>query len=253
MNIEERLTEFDTRLGMFDDYTYLSKSVKLDSPLLLQQAELSRTVTSLHLHAKVHALRQSFNFNIYEEREHEKNFILQRIRKRRMSPIVYNVANQKSNTSGPLPGYNGTATWEDLNTATKTAKESIKNDYLAYLQADLDGNSTAKSAAVDAMNTTLAAVASLYSNLGNLRFYLLNNASVVRAANPPSDVGKIEYGRTEIIHSQIDRYALPNNIRTSDTTQKFTWYAGLAMGAFAKDCEKPAHVLKVALAQPLPQ
>lgn len=138
---------------------------------------------------------------------------------------------------------------EDLIAVTKAAKESIKNDYLAYLQADLDGDKQAESAAVAAMNATLEAVAALYSNLGNLRFYLLNNASVVRAANPATDVGVIEYGRTEIIVSQTDRYALANCIRTSSTIKQFTWYAGLTMGAFAKDCEKPAHVLKRALTQ----
>lgn len=164
-----------------------------------------------------------------------------------MAPIVYTSGSQISDTTGQLPGYPLMTTWEELNDILKIAKGTIKNDYLAYLQADLDKNSDAKSAAVTAMNAKLAAVAQQYTALGQIRFYLLNNQSTIRAANPSTDVGNIEYGRTEIIVGQTHRYQIGNCQRTSGTTTRFTWYGCLAMGAFAKDCQYPAHVLKIAL------
>jgi len=166
-----------------------------------------------------------------------------------MSGIVYTTSKQQSITSGPLPGYTGNVTWDDLNDLLKAAKELIKNQYIIYLNADLAGNTTAKQNAVTAMNTILQSVSQDASALGDVRIYLLNNASVIRAASRPADVGVVETGRTEIIVSQTERYVIANNIRTSSTVKAFTWYGGLAMGAFAKDCEYPAHVLKIAISR----
>jgi len=138
-------------------------------------------------------------------------------------------------------------TWDDLNDLLKAAKELIKNQYIIYLNADLAGNITAKANAVTAMNAILQSVSQDASALGNVRLYLLNNASTIRAASRSTDVGVAEYGRTEIIVPQTQRYVIANDIRTSSTVSAFTWYGGLAMGAFAKDCQYPAHVLKIAL------
>lgn len=164
-----------------------------------------------------------------------------------MAPVVYPTSSQYSVTEGPLPG-GSSLTWDDLNDISKQGKNEIKEDYLAYLTADLEGNTIAKTAAVASMNTKLEALAATLSTENeSVRFYLLNNQSRIRAASRPDDVGTVEYGRTEIIVSQQDRKKIANCIRTSSTTQGFTWYSAMAMGAFAKDCEYPAHVFKTAL------
>lgn len=175
-------------------------------------------------------------------------------RETRMAPVVYSTDTQSSKTKGPLPGFPlapGSPTWGELNELSKQGKNLIQQDYIDYLNADLQGDSVAKDAAVASMNEKLQALAATVSATKNysVRFYLLNNASRIRAASRPADVGVDEYGRTEIIVAQQSRKTIANCIRTSGTTSNLTWYSGLAMGAFARDCELPAHVFKTAITQ----
>lgn len=169
-----------------------------------------------------------------------------------MAPIVYPSAIAfKQTGSGPLPGYKKTPVlnWADLNSLLVTAKDAIESAYLVYLQANIDGRPDIKDEAVASMNATLSSLAQAVVTLGyfgEVRFYLENNNSVIRAASNPDDVGNKEDGRTEIIVAQQQIDTIANAVRTSSTTTKFTWYGAIAMGSFNPVSEYPAHILKIA-------
>ena len=167
-----------------------------------------------------------------------------------MAPIVYpvNIAFKATGT-GPLPGYSGTLQWADLNSLLATAKESISVAYLAYLNADMAGDTGAKEAAITTMNNTLASFAAAVVTLeyfAEVRILLLNNGGVIRASSNPADMGKREMGRIEEIVAQQNIDTIANGVRTSSTTDKFTWYGALSMGSFSPASEFPAHILKFA-------
>lgn len=87
-----------------------------------------------------------------------------------MPPIVYSTGNRSGPTKGPLPIFASdlnSPTWEELNELSKQGKNIIKDDCIAYLNADLDGSPVAKAAAIASMNTKLQTSAADVSASGD--------------------------------------------------------------------------------------